>query len=166
MLRQSRTAGIQRFFSMVSRPLPGVLPERQRQCALPYLSPFVFRQTSTVENCRNGLFRVFCEDALSDAIEDLTVTYEENGQEVIKELDKVILSKGAWTTIIFRYQEWRPQTNSYGPDKYVIRRYKKVGGEYRPQSKFNISSADQARKIIEALQSWIGESDENREKEK
>ena len=103
---------------------------------------------------------------MSDAIEDLTVTYEENGQEVIKELDKVILSKGAWTTIIFRYQEWRPQTNSYGPDKYVIRRYKKVGGEYRPQSKFNISSADQARKIIEALQSWIGESDENREKEK
>lgn len=102
---------------------------------------------------------------MSEAIEDLTVTYEENGQTIIKELDKVILSKGAWTTIIFRYQEWRPQTNSYGPDKYVIRRYKKVGGEYRPQSKFNISSADQARKIIEALQGWIDEK-ENREKEK
>lgn len=109
-------------------------------------------------------FRVFCEDALSEAIDDLTVTYEENGQTLIKELDKVILSKGAWTTIIFRYQEWRPQTNNYGPDKYVIRRYKKVGGEYRPQSKFNISSADQARKIIEALQTWISESEESKEK--
>ena len=109
-------------------------------------------------------FRVFCEDALSEAIDDLTVTYEENGQTLIKELDKVILSKGAWTTIIFRYQEWRPQTNNYGPDKYVIRRYKKVGGEYRPQSKFNISSADQARKIIEALQAWISESEEHKEK--
>ena len=103
---------------------------------------------------------------MSEAIEDLTVTYEENGQTVIKELDKVILSKGAWTTIIFRYQEWRPQMNSYGPDKYVIRRYKKVGGEYRPQSKFNISSADQARKIIEALQGWIGEADDTKEKDK
>lgn len=110
--------------------------------------------------------RVFCEDALSEAIEDLTVTYEENGQTVIKELDKVVLSKGAWTTIIFRYQEWRPQTDSYGPDKYVIRRYKKVGGEYRPQSKFNISSADQARKIIEALQGWLEEGSEGREKDK
>ena len=103
---------------------------------------------------------------MSEAIEDLTVTYEENGQTVIKELDKVVLSKGAWTTIIFRYQEWRPQTDSYGPDKYVIRRYKKVGGEYRPQSKFNISSADQARKIIEALQGWLEEGSEDREKDR
>ena len=38
---------------------------------------------------------------------------------------------------------------------YVIRRYKKTGGEYRQQSKFNISSADQARKIVDALSSWI-----------
>lgn len=67
---------------------------------------------------------------LSESIDDLTVEYEENGQIILKELDKIVLSKGAWTTILFRYQEWKPQTSSYGPDKYVIRRYKKMGGEY------------------------------------
>ena len=94
---------------------------------------------------------------MSSTPDEITIEYEESGQILIKELDKVILSKGAWTTILFRYQEWRPQVNGYGPDKYTIRRYKKVGGEYRMQSKFTISSADQARKIIDALERWMGE---------
>lgn len=92
---------------------------------------------------------------MNESIDDLTVRFEENGQIVVNELDKVVLSKGAWTTILFRYQEWRPDADAYGPDKYVIRRYKKSGGEYRQQSKFTISSADQARKIVDALSGWI-----------
>ncbi|MDR2696803.1 MAG: hypothetical protein LBC79_10565 [Deltaproteobacteria bacterium] len=88
-------------------------------------------------------------------VEDLTVNYEENGQLVVKELDKAILSKGAWATVLFRYREWAAASDDYGPDKYTIRRYKKSGGEYRQQSKFTISSADQARKIIETLQGWL-----------
>lgn len=96
---------------------------------------------------------------LNESIDELTVQYEEDGKTVLRELDKVILSKGAWTTILFRYQEWRPQVDDYGPDKYTIRRYKKVGGEYRMQSKFTISSADQARKIIDALERWMGEKE-------
>jgi hypothetical protein len=92
---------------------------------------------------------------MSATVEDLTVNYEENGQLVVKEIDKAILSKGAWATVLFRYQEWVPSNDSYGTDKYVIRRYKKTGGEYRQQSKFTISSADQARKIIDSLQGWL-----------
>jgi hypothetical protein len=87
--------------------------------------------------------------------EELTVTYTEDGIDVVKELDKVILSKGAWTTIIFRYQDWNRAKEEYGPDKYTIRRYQKRGGEYLPKSKFNISSKDQAKAIIEALQGWV-----------
>lgn len=93
---------------------------------------------------------------MNETIDELTVNYEDKGLLVIKELDKVILSRGAWTTILFRFQEWKPALNGYGPDKYTIRRYHKVNGEYRYQSKFTISSADQAAKIIEALQGWIG----------
>lgn len=92
---------------------------------------------------------------MSATIEDLTVNYEENGQLIVKELDKAVLSKGAWTTIVFRFQEWQSESDTYGPDKYVIRRYRKSSGEYRMQSKFTISSADQARKIIETLQGWL-----------
>jgi hypothetical protein len=87
--------------------------------------------------------------------EELSISYTEDGTEIVKELDKVILSKGAWTTILFRYQEWNRAKDSYGPEKYSIRRYQKRSGEYMPKSKFNISSQDQAKAIIEALQSWI-----------
>lgn len=96
-------------------------------------------------------------DIVSETVEDLTVDYEENGRLLVKQIDKRILTKGAWATIIFRYREWRPDTDDYGPDKFVIQRYRKSGGEYRKQSKFNISSADQARKIIEALAQWTDE---------
>lgn len=89
--------------------------------------------------------------------DELTITYSEDGIDVVKELDKQVLSKGAWTTIIFRYQEWNRAKGEYGTDKYTIRRYQKRGGEYQQKSKFNISSSDQAKAIIEALQKWTKE---------
>jgi len=92
---------------------------------------------------------------MATTVDELTVTYEENGIETVKELDKQVLTKGAWSTIIFRYQDWDRQKEQYGPDKYTIRRYQKRNGEYQQKSKFNISSKDQAEKIIEALQNWI-----------
>lgn len=95
---------------------------------------------------------------MSTTIDELTVDYEEDGKLVVKQLDKSVLSKGAWTTIIFRYQQWEEKLNDYGPDRYVVKRYKKMNGEYRAQSKFNISSADQARKIVDALQEWLKET--------
>ncbi len=88
-------------------------------------------------------------------VEDVTIQYEEEGVVVVKELDKVILSKGAWATIIFRYQQWDAKKNEYSADRYSIRRYRKVNGEYTQQSKFNISSPDQAQKIVEALSGWL-----------
>ena len=94
---------------------------------------------------------------MSEKLEDLTVSYSEDGIETTRELGKVILSKGSWTTIIFRYQDWDRAKEDYGPEKYTIRRYQKRNGEYRQQSKFNISSRAQAKAIIDALQGWIQE---------
>ena len=92
---------------------------------------------------------------MSATVEELTVNYEENGRLLVKETDKVILSKGAWATVLFRYQEWSDADQDYRPEKYVIRRYRKMNNEYRMQSKFVISSREQANKIIEALQGWL-----------
>ncbi|MCM8857405.1 MAG: hypothetical protein KZQ89_04060 [Candidatus Thiodiazotropha sp. (ex Lucinoma kastoroae)] len=89
--------------------------------------------------------------------EELSVTYTEDGIDVVKELDKVVLSKGAWTTIIYRYQDWDRAKEQYGADKYTIRRYQKRSGEYTQKSKFNISSRDQAKGIIDALQKWTAD---------
>ena len=90
-----------------------------------------------------------------DNVDELTVNYEEGGLQTVKELDKKILSKGAWSTIIFRYQDWNRSKEEYGPDKYSIRRYQKRNGQYQQKSKFNISSKEQAKSIIDALQGWI-----------
>jgi len=92
---------------------------------------------------------------MSSDINDLTVQYEEDGLVTVKELDKVILSKGAWSTIIYRYQDWDRKKEEYGPDKFTIRRYQKRGGQYMQKSKFNISSRDQAKAIIAALENWM-----------
>ena len=92
---------------------------------------------------------------MASDVNDITMNFKEDDVLLVKETDKVILSKGAWATIIFRYQQWVRGKNEYSPDKYTIRRYRKKDGEYSPQGKFNISSADQAQKIIAALQKWI-----------
>ena len=92
---------------------------------------------------------------MSSEIDELTVQYEEDGLVTVKELDKKVLTKGAWSTIIYRYQDWDRKKEEYGKDKYTIRRYQKRNGEYMQKSKFNISSQDQARSIIEALEGWM-----------
>mgnify|MGYP003573838065 CR=1 FL=1 len=94
---------------------------------------------------------------MAESVEDLTVTYMDGGVETVKELDKAVLSKGGWATVLFRYQDWDRAKETYGPDKYTIRRYQKRGGEYRQQSKFNISSRAQAEALIAALQKWLDE---------
>ncbi len=95
---------------------------------------------------------------MAERIEDITITYEEDGRCLVQELDKEILSKGAWTTILFRYRQFDNKLDDFGPEKYVIRRYRKINGQYRSQSKFNISSAKQARQIVDTLSAWLQEA--------
>ncbi|HSH30298.1 MAG TPA: hypothetical protein VK971_10355 [Thiohalobacter sp.] len=92
---------------------------------------------------------------MASTVDDLSIEYEEDGITLVKQLDKVVLSKGAWSTVIFRYQDWDRQKEQYSKDKYTIRRYQKRNGEYFQKSKFNISSPDQARSLIAALQQWL-----------
>ena len=43
---------------------------------------------------------------MASKVEDITIEYVDEGVTTVKELDKVILTKGAWATIIFKYQDW------------------------------------------------------------
>ena len=92
---------------------------------------------------------------MTETVDDITISFSENGTETTKELDKQILTKGAWTTIMFKYQDWDNAKNDYGPVKYSIRRYQKRNNQYWQKSKFNISSADQAQKIVDILNEWL-----------
>jgi len=99
--------------------------------------------------------QLITEEPMASTPDELTITYTEDGIDIVKELDKKVLSKGAWTTLIFRYQEWNRAKEEYSKDKYSIRRYQKRNGEYQQKSKFNISSLDQATQLIEALTEWV-----------
>lgn len=92
---------------------------------------------------------------MSETIDDITIAFSENGTETTKELDKQVLTKGAWTTIMFKYQDWDNAKNDFGPVKYTIRRYQKRNNQYWQKSKFNISSADQAQKMVDILTNWL-----------
>ena len=76
---------------------------------------------------------------MSENIEDLTVNYEDDGKLTVKELGKKVLTKGAWSTIMYKYQQWDNKLDGYGAVKYSIRRYQKRNGIYSQRSKFNLS---------------------------
>lgn len=91
----------------------------------------------------------------AETIDEITISYEQDGALLRKELDKRILSRGAWSTILFLYQDLDRKTKDFGPTKVSIQRYKKSRGEYRQQNKFNISSEDQAQQIYATLAEWF-----------
>ncbi|NTV15042.1 MAG: hypothetical protein HGA96_14115 [Desulfobulbaceae bacterium] len=91
---------------------------------------------------------------MAETIDEITINFEEDGVQVVKELEKEILTRGGWTTIIFRYQQWEPAKEAYSADHYTIRRYRKMKGSYSQQSKFNISNKEQAGKLAEVLLRW------------
>lgn len=92
---------------------------------------------------------------MSTTADELTISFFEDNVEKVRELGKCILSKGAWTTIMFCYQDWDNANQDFGPIKYSIRRYQKQNDQFWMKSKFNISSEAQAKKIIETLSTWL-----------
>jgi hypothetical protein len=96
---------------------------------------------------------------MASTVDEITINYKEDDVLIVKELDKEVLSKGAWATILFRYQQLDRKSKEYGNELYTIRRYQKRGDSYNQKSKFNISSKDQANKIIATLQKWMQESE-------
>ncbi len=91
---------------------------------------------------------------MAEALDELSYDYEHEGRLVRKEVDRAILSKGAWATLMFLYQELDRKTEEWRPPKIAIVRFKKSGGQYRKQSSFNISSEKQARQIVEVIEKW------------
>jgi hypothetical protein len=92
---------------------------------------------------------------MAETIEEITINYEEEGKLLTKELSKEVLTKGSWTTIMFKYSDLDRKTGEFSEPKATIRRYKKYNGRYQLQSKFNISSRKQARQIMEILDGWF-----------
>ena len=88
-------------------------------------------------------------------VDDLTMNFQdEEGTLLCKELDREVLTKGGWATLMFKYQDLDKTSGQYKAAKYAVRRYQKSNGEYKLKSKFAISSAAQALKICDVLTKW------------
>ena len=94
---------------------------------------------------------------MAETIDDITIQYEEDDQVVVEELDKEVLTRGAWTTIMFKFRQLDRRSGEMGKVQDSVRRYRKMHGEFRSQSKFTISNNDQARKVVEVLTKWVDE---------
>jgi len=91
---------------------------------------------------------------MAETIDELTVTYEEDGILVVEELDKAVMNRGAWTTILFLYRERDRKTGDFGPPKAGLRRYQKVKGLFRKRDAVNLSP-DSARLLVHTLMEWF-----------
>ena len=91
---------------------------------------------------------------MAETLDELTYDYEDEGVLVRKELDRAVLTKGGWATIMFLFQELDRAKGTFRPPKMAIVRFKKSKGSYRKQSSFNISNEKQARQITEVLEGW------------
>jgi hypothetical protein len=91
---------------------------------------------------------------MAETLDELTYDYEDEGVLVRKQLEKVVLTKGAWATLMFLYQELDKTSGKFRAPKMAIVRFKKFQGSYRKQSSFNVSSEKQARQITEVFESW------------
>ncbi|SRR6266545_163812 len=94
---------------------------------------------------------------MAESIDELSYDYEEDGKLVRKELERQVLSKGSWATVMFLYQELDRKSETWRAPKVAIVRYKKWNGVYRKQSGFNISSEKQARQIVDAIEKWYAD---------
>ena len=96
---------------------------------------------------------------MSEAIDALTVNWSEDGELRVKELKKHVLTKGAWATLMFLYQEYDKKSAEFKAPKITIRRYRKRNDQYVYQSKFNISSEAQGLEIARKICEWYGIDD-------
>lgn len=90
-------------------------------------------------------------------VDDLSCEWEEDGELTVEQLEKYVLTKGAWATIMYKYRERKG--DGWTDPKVRVQRYRKQRGRYTSQSKFNISSAKQARQIVDVLNQWFPQED-------
>ena len=86
--------------------------------------------------------------------DELTIQYEEDGQVVVEELEKVILQKGTWTTVLYRFRQMNPRTGQWDPPKAALRRYQKTRGYFRKTDSVNISQKS-APILVAKLREWF-----------
>jgi hypothetical protein len=91
---------------------------------------------------------------ISEDLDELTFELEADGVLVRKQLDRVVLTRGAWATVMFLYQDLDRATGAFRAPRAAIVRFQKWRGGYRKHASFNLSSAEQALELVDVLGRW------------
>ena len=90
-------------------------------------------------------------------VEELTITREESDRFAPrKELKKAVITKGAWSTVAYKFEELKKSKK--GEEwvvKYSLVRYRKLKGVFRFQKEFAISNADHVKLIRDAFSEFL-----------
>jgi hypothetical protein len=89
-----------------------------------------------------------------ETIDDITIAYEEEGEMLVEELDKVVLQRGVWAVVLFRYRERNKKTGGYDAPKAALRRYQKFKGSYKKRDSVNLPYKS-AVTLIAQLNDWV-----------
>jgi hypothetical protein len=91
---------------------------------------------------------------ISDALDELRYDQEDDGVLVREQLDRVVLARGSWATVMFLFRELDRASGVWRAPKMAIVRFQKWRGGYRKHAAFNVASAEQARELAEVLGRW------------
>jgi hypothetical protein len=90
----------------------------------------------------------------SDDLDDLTYDQEVDGVLARKQLDRVVLTRGAWATVLFLYVQLDRATGDHGAPKVAVVRFQRSRGGWRKHAAFTLATADDARALADVLARW------------
>jgi len=92
--------------------------------------------------------------SMVETLDELSYDFEDDGVLVRKQLDRLILARGAWATVMFLYQELDRGSGTFRAPKLAVVRFKKASGAYRKHSSFNVAGAAEARRLADVFAAW------------
>ncbi len=76
-------------------------------------------------------------------LEDLHVEQEQDGEVVVREEGRAVLSRGTRPLVCFRFRR-RGSGGEFGPPMLALVRLRKVHGGYQPEARLNLSPEEAA----------------------
>lgn len=92
---------------------------------------------------------------LTADLDDLDFNVEsDDGQLVRRQLEKVVLSRGVWATVLFLYEDRDRETGAWKSPRMSVVRFQKWKGAYRKHSGFSVTDKQQAQALLDVFERW------------